>query len=153
MRKVIYALCGIVSFGCVHFSKRSPNQADIKGMVVTCQALAGQAGIEILRNGGNAADAYIATTMAEYVTAAGYTSLSGPLYLLYYDQSSKKTEYLNAGLNTVSDPSGQWSEATKIPGTAYVIGGAARGLESLHQRYGSKNLNFEDVIAAEGIRN
>jgi len=67
-----------------------------KGMVVTCQPLAGQVGIEVLRKGGNAADAYVAATVAEYVTAFGYTSLSGPIGLLYYDSKANSSLYLNA---------------------------------------------------------
>jgi gamma-glutamyltranspeptidase len=46
-----------------------------KGLIVTCPPLAAQAGIEILGKGGNAADAFITTTLAKYVTAFGYTSL------------------------------------------------------------------------------
>ena len=118
-----------------------------RNLVVTCQPLAAKIGIDVLKNGGNAADAFVATTVAEYVTAPGYTSLSGPLYVLYFDAKTQKTSYLNAGLNTVADSSGQWSDEKKVPGTAYVIGGAARGLEVLFRHFGSSNRKFKDLIA------
>ena len=130
------------------FVRREPPTAmTTKGMIVTCQPLAGQVGIDILKKGGNAADAFIATTLAEYVTAYGYTSLSGPLGLLYYDAKSKTSAYLNAGINTVSDAGGQWDEAHPSPGKAYVIGGAGRGLEALYQRFSGKKLTFSDLAS------
>ena len=125
-----------------------PDTASTKqGMVVTCQSLAGQIGIEVLRKGGNAADAYVATTIAEYVTAFGYTSLSGPIGLLYYDSNANSSLYLNAGLNKVSDSKAQFDKAHPIAGRSYVIGGAAQGLESLYQRFGDKHLSFAELIA------
>src|SRR5262249_19313597 len=79
-----------------------PMAVSDKGVVVTCQPLAANAGLSVLQKGGTAADAFVATTLAEYVTAYGYTSLSGPLNALYFDASSKTTSYLNAGINKVS---------------------------------------------------
>jgi len=124
-----------------------PMATSNRNLVVTCQPLAAKIGINVLKAGGNAADAFIATTVAEYVTAPGYTSLSGPLYVLYFDAQTGKAYYLNAGLNTVADPLGQWSEQKKIPGTAYVIGGAGRGLDALFRRFGTSNRMFKDLIA------
>ncbi len=117
-----------------------------KGMVVTCQPLAADIGVNILRKGGNAADAFVATTLAEYVTAQGYTSLSGPLNLLYYEAKTRRSIYLNAGFNKVSDPKAQFDVKNPIGGRSFVIGGAGRGLESLFQRYGSGRLGFKEVV-------
>lgn len=116
-----------------------------EGIVIDCQPLAAEIGTSVLRSGGNAADAFIATTLAEYVTAYGYTSLSGPLNLLYYDAKTRRTEYLNAGMNTVSDPAGQFDHVN--PGKAYLIGGAGRGLEALYKRYGNKRIPFRELVA------
>lgn len=118
-----------------------------RGLVVACEPLAAQIGADILRRGGNAAEAYIATTLAEYVTAYGYTSLSGPLYVLYYDVKTKKSSYLNAGLNTVQDPEGQSKDKNRNPGIAYVVGGAGRGLEALFQKFKGSKFNFSDLSA------
>src|SRR5262249_28251382 len=90
---------------------------------------------------GNAADAYIATVLGEYVTAYGYTSLTGPLNLLYYDAKTRQSYYLNAGMNTVSDPSGKIDPKNPIPGKSYVIGGAGAGLGALSHRFGRWPLN------------
>jgi gamma-glutamyltranspeptidase/glutathione hydrolase len=124
----------------------SPQSISKKGMVVTCSPLAAEVGVKILRKGGNAADAFVATTLAEYVTAHGYTSLSGPLSLLYYEAKDGKAKFLNAGLNTVSDPMGQRSDTARVPGTSYVIGGAGRGIESLYQRFGSPRFTWKELV-------
>jgi len=124
-----------------------PTASTKQGIVVTCQPLAAQAGIEVLKKGGDAADAYVATTLVEYVTAFGYTSISGPIGLLYFDSKSKSSLYLNAGLTKVSDPKGQFETAKPVSGRSYVLGGAALGLESLYQRFGSKKLSFAELVA------
>ena len=117
-----------------------------KGMVVTCQPLAADVGLQILKKGGNAADAFIATTLAEYVTAYGYTSLSGPLNLLYFDAKSNSSEYLNAGNNKVSDPKAQFNAQNPVAGQSYVIGGAGLGLFEFYKKYGSHKLNFKQLV-------
>lgn len=127
--------------------KQAPTASTSKGILVTCEPLAAQVGIDILNTGGNAADAFIATTLAEYVTASGYTSLSGPLGLIYYEARTGKSEYLNAGLDAVSDSDGQWNDSAPFPGKSYVIGGAGRGLEALYKRFGSKNRAFKELVA------
>lgn len=119
-----------------------------KGIVLSCQPLAAQMGIDVLRKGGNAADAFIAATLGEYVTAYGYTSLSGPLNILYYEAASGGTSYLNAGINKVGDPNAQFNSASPVAGQSFVVGGAGRGLEALFRRFGGGNhLKFSEVTA------
>jgi gamma-glutamyltranspeptidase/glutathione hydrolase len=57
-------------------SRRSPVYGK-GGMVVTSQPLAVAAGLEILRQGGNAADAAVATAAALNVTEPTSTGLGG----------------------------------------------------------------------------
>jgi gamma-glutamyltranspeptidase/glutathione hydrolase len=143
------SILSTLSLSCAAYAidQLPPMATSKRGMVVTCQPLAANVGLDVLKSGGNAADAFVAATVAEYVTAFGYTSLSGPLYALYFDAKSGKTSYLNAGLNTVADPAGQWNDEQKIPGTSYVIGGAGRGLEALFMRFGSSGRPFKTLIA------
>jgi gamma-glutamyltranspeptidase / glutathione hydrolase len=107
-----------------------------KAMVAACNPESAQAGLEILRQGGNAMDAFIAATWVDYVVAPGVSSAGGPLGLLVYDAGSRQIEYLHAGLKRVADPNGQYSSATPSRGRAVLVPGAVAGLAAAHQRYG-----------------
>ncbi len=59
-------------------------------MVATSQPLAAHAGIQILAQGGSAADAAVATAAALNVTEPSSTGIGGDCFLLYYEAASKQ---------------------------------------------------------------
>jgi len=65
------------------------------GMVATSQPLAVAAGLKILSQGGNAADAAIATAAALNVTEPTSTGLGGDCFALFYQASSGQITALN----------------------------------------------------------
>jgi gamma-glutamyltranspeptidase / glutathione hydrolase len=75
-------------------SRRSPVYG-MGGMVAASQPLAVAAGLEILRAGGNAADAAIATAAALNVTEPTSTGLGGDCFALYYHAPTGQVSALN----------------------------------------------------------
>jgi gamma-glutamyltranspeptidase / glutathione hydrolase len=75
-------------------SRRSP-VIGRNGMVSASQPLAVAAGLKILAQGGNAADAAVATAAALNVCEPGNTGLGGDAFALYYDAKSREVSALN----------------------------------------------------------
>jgi gamma-glutamyltranspeptidase/glutathione hydrolase len=68
-------------------SRRAPVLAR-RGVVSTSQPLAAQAGLSILMQGGNAADAAVATAAALNVTEPTSTGIGGDCFALYYEAAT-----------------------------------------------------------------
>ncbi|RPI34678.1 MAG: gamma-glutamyltransferase family protein [Chloroflexota bacterium] len=75
-------------------SRRSPVFGR-RGMVAASQPLAVAAGLEILAQGGSAADAAVATAAALNVTEPTSTGIGGDCFALYYDSNSRQVSALN----------------------------------------------------------
>jgi gamma-glutamyltranspeptidase/glutathione hydrolase len=75
-------------------SRRSPVLSK-RGMVATSQPLAVAAGLEILSQGGNAADAAVASAAALNVTEPISTGIGGDCFALYYDAATGQVSALN----------------------------------------------------------
>lgn len=83
-------------------SRRSPVYAT-KGMVASSQPLATEAGLEILRAGGNAADAAIAVAAALAVIEPCSTGLGGDAFALFYSAAEKNISALNGSGKSAQD--------------------------------------------------
>lgn len=75
-------------------SHRSPVVGK-RGMVATSQPLAVAAGLEILAQGGNAADAAVAAAAALNVTEPTSTGIGGDCFALYFNAADRKVSALN----------------------------------------------------------
>ncbi len=99
------------------------------------------AGMEMLRAGGNAADAALTTVLAQVALNAGATvSYAGIFTAVYYDAGSQKVYSLNAGWNTPrkeADPLSIPTQGTASGRTALVPGLMA-GVQALHDRFGRR---------------
>lgn len=121
------------------------------GVVATSDPLAAEAGLEILRRGGNAIDAAVAAGAVLDVTSQNDTGIGGDLFALVWVAQEKKLYALNsAGWS----PAG-WTpdffrrqlELTSMPGSgvnAATVPGAVSGYAALLQRFGT--LGFRETF-------
>ncbi|PID69223.1 MAG: gamma-glutamyltransferase [Flavobacteriales bacterium] len=81
-----------VSNNLVSQSGKTPARAE-NGMVVCSHYLASKAGRDILKKGGNAIDASVATAFALAVTLPSAGNIGGGGFLVYYGADGKKTTF------------------------------------------------------------
>jgi len=122
------------------------------GMVATSDPLAAEAGLEILRNGGNAIDAAVAAAAVLDVTSQNDTGIGGDLFALVW---SARDQQLYA-LNSAGWAPAGWSleffteqlKVTRMPSNtvnAATVPGAISGYDALLQRFGT--MGFEQTFA------
>jgi gamma-glutamyltranspeptidase/glutathione hydrolase len=122
------------------YQRPHPAVESDKGMVtVTNNAFSARVGLEALRQGGSAADAALATSLAQIALDGGSSiSYAGILTMVYYDAASKKVYSLNAGYNTVleeKDPLTIPGEG-KPSGRTALVPGFFAGVQAAHSRFG-----------------
>lgn len=111
------------------------------GIVVSGSPQSTEAGIRILKAGGNAADAAVAVSLTLGVTEPFNSGLGGKLVVLYYDAATGKVSYLEA---LEAAPQGMSVEAMRALPSAersrgwhsVAIPGCAAGLEKMHKKWG-----------------
>lgn len=96
-----YEICNYSKPQFTFSSRRSP-VFSTQGMVASSQPLATEAGLEILRAGGNAADAAIATASTLAVIEPCSTGLGGDAFALFYDSEKRKVSALNGSGKSAS---------------------------------------------------
>lgn len=128
------------------FKSRRSMVAAQRGMVAASNPLAAQAGLNILRQGGNAADAAIATSAMMNVTTPGACGIGGDCFALYFDQKTKQVTALNgsggapAALELADVQAKGWTEMDPFHAHAVTVPGAAQGWQDLLERHGTMTL-------------
>jgi len=116
------------------------------GMVATSHPLAAQAGINVLRRGGNAADAAIAANAMLGVVEPMSCGIGGDLFVIYWDNKTGKLYGLNASGRspfTLTREVFQKKNLRKIPlegPLSWSVPGCVDGWEQLRSRFGSRPL-------------
>jgi gamma-glutamyltranspeptidase / glutathione hydrolase len=126
------------------------------GMVAASQPLAVAAGIEILRLGGNAADAAVAVAAALNVTEPTSTGIGGDCFALFYDAATQQVAALNGSGRLPAALSlerlrreGFSGELPPFHAYTVTVPGACAGWCDLVQRYGRLAIG---VVLAPAIR-
>ena len=79
-----------------------------KGMVTSPHSLASAAGVDVLRAGGSAVDAAIATSAALSVLYPHMTSVGGDAFWLIYDAKTRAVRYLDGGGRAAATGTVDW---------------------------------------------
>src|SRR5258708_31150778 len=120
-----------------------------QGMVAAGQPLAAEAGMRILKAGGNAVDAGIATWAVQGEVEPGMTGLGADMFVLYYNAKTGKVHFINgtgfaaqaATIDFYKSKGGIPDEGPLSIAVPGAVGGAAYAVKT----YGTKPL--ADVLA------
>ncbi len=132
------------------FRSRRSNVMATRGVVATSQPLAAQAGLDILKAGGNAADAAIATAAMLNVVEPGSTGIGGDCFALYWDAKTKAVTALNGSGRAAAAASidelrqAGYQAMPTYTGHAVSIPGTVAGWSDLLERHG--RMTLADVV-------
>jgi gamma-glutamyltranspeptidase/glutathione hydrolase len=116
------------------------------GMVATSHPLAAQAGLDVLKAGGNAVDAALATNAMLGVVEPMSCGIGGDLFAIVWDAKSQKLYGLNASgrsPQTISRQVFAEKNLTQIPDygpLSWSVPGCVDGWHELHAKFGVKPL-------------
>src|SRR5262245_59978028 len=121
------------------------------GMVATSDPLAAEAGLEILRKGGNAIDAAVATGAVLDVTSQNDTGIGGDLFAIVWSARDKKLYALNSGGWAPTGWTPQFFtdqlKVKSVPNSgvnAATVPGAISGYDALLKRFGT--MTFKETF-------
>ncbi|KAK3753829.1 hypothetical protein QZH41_016733 [Actinostola sp. cb2023] len=135
-------------------SRRSPILS-LNGVVASSQPLASRIGLQILKHGGNAADAAVAVAAALNVTEPSSTGIGGDSFCLYYDAQSRKVSGLNGSGRAPSKLTLDHlcNEGISYPNTipncsahAVTVPGAAACWVDTVEKFGSNKLTMQQIL-------
>jgi len=126
--------------------------------VATNDPTATQVGLQILKDGGNAADAAIGIAAVLNLVDPGSTGLGGDCFCLFYDNKSKTVKGINGSGRTSSNLTEQLiskrlslnlEEGSAIPcdhALSITVPGAAAGWIDTVETFGSGKLTMNDIL-------
>jgi gamma-glutamyltranspeptidase / glutathione hydrolase len=142
MKKIFRAVCLMILL--LSHSKSIAQVYGQNGMVVSSNMLASQVGVDVLKKGGNAIDASIATAFALAVTHPSAGNIGGGGFLVFMNAAGEATTIdfrekapLAATANMFLDSTGRLIEGSNHHSLRAVgVPGTVAGLYMAHQKYG-----------------
>ncbi|OJJ46821.1 hypothetical protein ASPZODRAFT_65373 [Penicilliopsis zonata CBS 506.65] len=140
------------------FASRRSVVHSLNGIVACTQPLAAVAGQNILRQGGNAADAAVAIAACLNVTEPWSTGIGGDMFCLFYNGKTKKIQALNGSGRAPASITLEEvrrklnlseTEEGSIPLTsvfAVTTPGAAAGWVDTVEKFGSGKLSLRQIL-------
>ncbi|BAU15146.1 gamma-glutamyltransferase [Leptolyngbya sp. NIES-3755] len=138
----------------VPVARSFPLDRTAQGMVTSAHPLASEAGLDMLKQGGNAIDAAVATTLAISVVEPFSAGIGGGGFLLFYQAQKNDMKALDfreraplkASQNMYLDAQGKPRPNASTDGyLAVATPGTIAGLYQAHQQYGK--LPWKTVVA------
>jgi gamma-glutamyltranspeptidase/glutathione hydrolase len=119
------------------------------GMVSSGHPLASEAGMRVLKAGGNAIDAAVAAWAVQGLTEPHMTGLGGDAFILIYLARTREVKFINAtGQAPMAATVDFYNSKGGLPEDgplSVIVPGAIGGMEMALQKYGSKPM--ADVLA------
>ena len=139
----------------LNFNSRRSVVYGTHGLVSSSQPLACEAGLEILRLGGNAADAAVATAAALNVTEPYSCGVGGDCFVLFYSNKTKKVLSLNGSGRSPKNLTLEKVRQMGINGknipydnlNAVTVPGAVAAFIDTIKLFGSGNLSLNDIFS------
>jgi gamma-glutamyltranspeptidase/glutathione hydrolase len=158
MRSVILLLLLVVSVRAVPVAVTPVTARN--GMVVAAHPQAVEAGVAVLKAGGNAVDAAVATSLAVGVSEPYGSGLGGKLMLLYFEARTGRTYAVDAMDAAGSVDVGAYLRRPDVDRSygygAVCVPGLGAGLWLAHQKWGARpwaeNVRPAITLAREGFR-
>ncbi|XP_065192120.1 glutathione hydrolase-like YwrD proenzyme [Sycon ciliatum] len=139
----------------ISFNSRRSACLSRRDCVASSQQLGTKVGLQILKDGGNAADAAVAVAAALNVTEPCSTGIGGDCFCLYYDAAKKQVFGLNGSGRSAESLSLErlesegYTASNPLPARhAYnaTVPGAAAGWVDTIEKFGSGKLTMTDVL-------
>lgn len=138
-------LCTAYNLG---IKRDNQNRKTFKGAVVANGDECAEIGASMLRKGGSAADAAIATYLCEEIAAPHAMGLGGGFHMVIYNKEKNLVECLNARetapLAATQDMYVGKQNASREGGLSVAVPGVIKGFWELHQKYGK--LPWKDLF-------
>jgi gamma-glutamyltranspeptidase/glutathione hydrolase len=134
-------------------AQREPVEAE-HGLVTSASVLASQIGADILKKGGNAADAAVATGLALAVSYPRAGNIGGGGFAVLHLADGRVTtiDFRETAPQAATRELFQDAQGNVVPGRSTVghlasgVPGTVAGLELIYERYGSHHLTWAQLV-------